>query len=160
MSQPTSSNLALYNKFAAMPMGKAIFSKLVCFKAPYFASIKPLLSELKPGFAEVKVRKHRAVLNHLNTVHAIAMCNMAELAGGMVTDATVPNTHRWIPKHMDVDYLKKATTDVVAHAHFAPLDNWPDSGDFIARVDIKNLQDEVVAHMDITMYVTRKPAKG
>jgi Domain of unknown function (DUF4442) len=41
---------------------------------------------------------------------------MAELAGGTMTDATVPNTHRWIPKGMQVEYLKKANTDLVAIA--------------------------------------------
>lgn len=35
------------------------------------------------------------------------MCNMAELAGGTMTEVTVPSTHRWIPKGMTVEYLKK-----------------------------------------------------
>lgn len=34
------------------------------------------------------------------------MCNMAELAGGTMTEVTVPSTHRWIPKGMTVEYLK------------------------------------------------------
>jgi len=56
------------------------------------------------------------VLNHIGTVHAIAMCNMAELAGGTMTEVTVPATHRWIPKGMTVEYLKKAETDLIAIA--------------------------------------------
>lgn len=47
------------------------------------------------------------MLNHIGTVHAIAMCNMAELAGGTMTEVTVPSTHRWIPKGMTVEYLKR-----------------------------------------------------
>jgi Domain of unknown function (DUF4442) len=42
------------------------------------------------------------VYNHLHTVHAIASCNAAEVAMGMLMEATVPRSHRWIPKaYMD-----------------------------------------------------------
>jgi Domain of unknown function (DUF4442) len=34
----------------------------------------------------------------LLTVHAIASCNAAEVAMGMLMEATVPRSHRWIPK--------------------------------------------------------------
>jgi hypothetical protein len=34
------------------------------------------------------------VYNHLHTVHAIASCNAAEVAMGMLMEATVPRTHR------------------------------------------------------------------
>ena len=48
------------------------------------------------------------VYNHLHTVHAIASCNAAEIAMGMLMEATVPTSHRWIPKSMNVQYLEKA----------------------------------------------------
>jgi hypothetical protein len=38
------------------------------------------------------------VYNHLGAVHAIASCNAAEVAMGMLMEATVPRSHRWIPK--------------------------------------------------------------
>jgi hypothetical protein len=44
------------------------------------------------------------VYNHLHTVHAIASCNAAEIAMGMLMEATVPTSHRWIPKAMNVQY--------------------------------------------------------
>ena len=47
--------------------------------------------------------------NHIGTVHAIALCNLAELSAGVMTDATIPASMRWIPKGMTVEYLKKAT---------------------------------------------------
>lgn len=108
--------LKLWNSFKNKPAGKWTFSKLICLKAPYFSSISPVFEELKPNYCEIKIKKQRAVLNHIRTVHAIAMCNMAELAGGTMTDATVPSSHRWIPKGMTVEYLKKANTDLVAIA--------------------------------------------
>jgi acyl-coenzyme A thioesterase PaaI-like protein len=60
--------------------------------------------------------------NHLRTVHAIAMCNAAEMAMGMLMEATVPATHRWIPKAMSVQYLNKATTSLRACARLDPPD--------------------------------------
>lgn len=151
--QPT---LALYNKLNTLPLGKALFTKGLCVKAPYFASIKPLIIELRPGYGEVKIRKRRLVLNHLSTVHAIAMCNMAELAGGTMTDVSVPLTHRWIPKGMVVEYLKKAETDLTAVAKGDIPDQWPDAGEFLAKVEIQDTQGQVVARMTITMWVSVK----
>jgi hypothetical protein len=50
------------------------------------------------------VRTRFFVYNHLHTVHAIASCNAAEIAMGMLMKATVPTSHRWIPKAMNVQY--------------------------------------------------------
>lgn len=62
------------------------------------------------------------VYNHLHTVHAIAACNAAEVAMGMLMEATVPPSHRWIPKAMTVQYLEKATTSLHARAQLGPPD--------------------------------------
>ena len=98
------STLDIWNKTSALPAGKWTFTRMLCLKAPYFASISPLFEELKPNYCKISIKKKRSVLNHLGTVHAIAMCNMAELAGGTMTEVTVPSTHRWIPKGMTVEY--------------------------------------------------------
>nr|WP_228259110.1 MULTISPECIES: hotdog fold domain-containing protein [unclassified Marinobacter] len=141
---------------SSLPMGRQLFSKGVCIKAPYFNSIKPLMTDLRPGKAEVQVKKHRAIQNHLGTVHAIAMCNMAELAGGMMTDVSIPTTHRWIPKGMKVEYLSKATSDLTAVATGTLPDVWPDADEFTANVDIKDRQGVSVARMEIAMWVSVK----
>jgi acyl-coenzyme A thioesterase PaaI-like protein len=81
---------------------------MVCLKAPYFATIAPRFVALEPGRCEVRIRDRRRVHNHIGTVHAIALCNLAELSAGVMTDATIPADMRWIPKGMTVEYLKKA----------------------------------------------------
>ncbi len=156
MSNKIQPTLALYNKLSGLPMGRALFSKGLCFKAPYFSSIKPLFVELRPGYSEVMIRKRRSVLNHIGTVHAIAMCNMAELAGGTMTEVSVPLSHRWIPKGMKVEYLKKAETDLKAIATGDLPDEWPDGCEFIARVEIHDARGQVVARMAITMWISAK----
>ena len=149
--------LTVWKKLAGAPGGKWAFSKLICLKAPYFSSIVPLFVQLEPNYCEIKIKKQRAVLNHIGTVHAIAMCNMAELAGGSMTDVTVPSTHRWIPKGMTVEYLKKAETDLTAAAAPAIADfTWADGSDYPVNVEVRNSQNEVVFKAVIMMWVSLK----
>ena len=62
------------------------------------------------------MRHRRAVTNHIGSVHAIALCNLAELIGGLTTEVSLPASMRWIPKGMTVEYLKKAVGTMRATA--------------------------------------------
>jgi acyl-coenzyme A thioesterase PaaI-like protein len=100
--------LSMYRRITRWPAGHWLFSRAVCLKAPYFATIAPRFVALEPGRCEVRIRDRRRVHNHIGTVHAIALCNLAELSAGVMTDASLPPSMRWIPKGMTVEYLKKA----------------------------------------------------
>ncbi|MBT8091556.1 MAG: DUF4442 domain-containing protein, partial [Gammaproteobacteria bacterium] len=82
--------LSMWRRFSGWPGGKWLFSRMVCWKAPYFATIRPRFQTLGPGFCVVTMKKRRAVRNHIGTVHAIAMCNLAEIVAGTMTEASVP----------------------------------------------------------------------
>jgi len=125
-------------------------------KAPYFASIRPRFEELRPSFCVVHLPKRRAVLNHLGTVHAIAMCNLAELAGGTMTDVSVPATHRWIPKGMTVEYLKKAETSLRGVAALQPIPEFGEAGPLLVTVHVSDAKGEIVFRAVITMWVSPK----
>ena len=85
----------------------------------------------------------KAVHNHIGTVHAIAMCNLAELVGGVMTDATIDHkSHRWIPKGMTVQYLAKAETDLEAVAQIDYPRTWQDKEDLIVPVEVFNSSGE------------------
>ncbi len=101
--------LTLYRRMQRWPAGQWLFSRAVCFKAPYFASIAPHITVLEPGRCEGRIAHRRRVTNHIGTVHAIALCNLAELTAGLMVDASLPKGMRWIPKGMEVKYLAKAT---------------------------------------------------
>ncbi|MGM1002912.1 hotdog fold domain-containing protein [Acinetobacter haemolyticus] len=151
------STLDLWNKASAFPAGKWTFTRMLCLKAPYFSSIAPLFEELKPNYCKISIKKKRSVLNHIGTVHAIAMCNMAELAGGTMTEVTVPSSHRWIPKGMTVEYLKKAETDLIAIA--SPVEenyDWDKAGEYFVNVDVFDKVNEKVFHAKITMWISKK----
>ncbi|MDX1496553.1 MAG: hotdog fold domain-containing protein [Salinisphaeraceae bacterium] len=149
-------NLKLYQSCERLPLGKQLFSRALCFKAPFFSSISPVVNDLKTNRCEVRIRKRRKVQNHIGTVHAIAMCNMAELAGGLVTDVSIPTTHRWIPKGMTVEYLKKAETDLVAigtpEGQAAPNKG----AEYPVVVEVKDTSGDLVFRARISMWVSPK----
>ena len=139
-----------------------LFSTLVCLKAPYFATIAPRIERLEPGRCEASLRHRRRVTNHLGTVHAIALCNLAELAGGLATDASLPPSMRWIPKGMEVEYLRKAvgTMRAVATVPAAQVGRSADAHALPVGVTVTDPAGEAVFRARITMWVSPRPARG
>lgn len=106
----------LYERCLKLPFGRKIFSAMFARKAPYFKTIKPLITELKPNFCQLTFKKRKAVQNHIGTVHAIAVCNGMEMAMGALAEASIPKHLRWLPKGMNVQYLAKTDSDVTIEA--------------------------------------------
>ncbi|TMN43017.1 hotdog fold domain-containing protein [Pseudoalteromonas sp. S2755] len=149
--------LKIYKRMSWLPFGKWMFSKAVCRKAPYFGTIKPKITQLKPGVCRATIRNRKAIHNHIGTVHAIAQCNLAELCAGVMTDATIDHkTHRWIPKGMSVQYLAKAETDLHAVAQIEYPRAWQDKEELIVPVEVFNTAGEKVFHADINMYISAR----
>ncbi|MCO7199195.1 hotdog fold domain-containing protein [Pseudoalteromonas sp. OANN1] len=149
--------LKIYKRMSWLPFGKWMFSKAVCRKAPYFGTIKPKITQLKPGVCRATIRNRKAIHNHIGTVHAIAQCNLAELCAGVMTDATIDHkTHRWIPKGMSVQYLAKAETDLHAVAQIEYPRAWQDKEELVVPVEVFNTAGEKVFHADINMYISVK----
>ncbi len=150
--------LELYRNFARFPMGKWLFSQLVCFRAPYFGSIAPLFRELAPGTAQVSMKNRRRVRNHIGTVHAIAMCNLCELAAGTMTEASTPREMRWIPKGMTVEYLAAARSDLQATASIPGPIVPGDAFELPVTTEVTDHEGTVVMRALITMWISpRKP---
>ena len=143
-------------KLSKRPGGKWLFTKLVSFKAPYFANIHPRFVSLRPGYCEVHLKKRLSVLNHIGTVHAIAMCNMAELAGGTMTEVSIPATHRWIPRGMTVEYLGKAQTNLRAIAELENIPIFAAAQEFLVTVNVLDTSEKIVFRAVIAMWVSPK----
>ena len=151
--------LALYRRLARWPLGRWLFTRVVCWKAPYFGSIAPSFLVLEPGRCEATIPDRRAVHNHIGTVHAIALCNLAELVAGVMTDASIPAGMRWIPKGMTVQYLKKATGRQHAVATPAiPLVASDAGYDLPVDVDVRDAAGERTFHAEIRMWVSPRKA--
>ncbi|WP_454829288.1 hotdog fold domain-containing protein [Pseudoxanthomonas wuyuanensis] len=153
--------LQVYRKLSRKPFGQWLFSRLICFKAPYFASIRPRMTLLEPNRGEATITHRRSVTNHLGTVHAIALCNLAEFVGGLTTDVSIPASMRWIPKGMTVEYLKKAVGNMhaVAMPEFAPHES-SDGYELPMRVTVNDSHGETVFRARIAMWLSPRSRAG
>lgn len=149
--------LKLQSQFQKLPFGQALFSKVFASKAPYFKSIKPRILTLEENFCQILLPKRKAVLNHIGTVHAIAVCNALEMAMGAMAEASIPKHLRWLPKGMDVNYLAKSTTDLIAEAKVTP-EQWQ-PGDMNVAVKAVDAHGTVVVDGVIRLWITEKPKK-
>lgn len=145
--------LALFKRLGGTAPGRWLYARLICWRAPYFGSIRPRIEKLESGRCVVSLRQRRAIQNHIGTVHAIALCNAAELAGGLATDATIADSMRWIPKGMQVRYLKKALGALQATAE-VPVVEAGFAREVHAIVEVRNVAGEIVFDADITMWVS------
>jgi acyl-coenzyme A thioesterase PaaI-like protein len=146
----------MWQRLGARPGGSRLFSAAAMVRVPYFASVLPHVERMEPGLAQVSVPKWFFIYNHLHTVHAIASCNAAEMAMGMLMEATVPTSHRWIPKAMNVQYLQKATTSLTATARIDPPDfaRLVCGVELVVPVSVTDRHGVEVVHADITTWVT------
>ena len=148
---------ALWSRLAAKPGGKRLFSAAMCLRVPYFRTVVPAVRDLRPGRCEVTAPKWWGVHNHIGTFHAIAACNLAEIAMGMLAEATVPASHRWLPKGMTVEYVAKAETGLRAVAELPEIPDFGDHGfDLPVPVTITDTNGKPVVPGTITIWVTRK----
>jgi acyl-coenzyme A thioesterase PaaI-like protein len=151
-----SAALKLFRRFGGSGFGRRLCSWLICRQAPYFSSISPLLEILEPGHCVAGIQHRRRVQNHIGTVHAIALCNLAEFVGGLATDAAMTRSLRWIPKGMTVRYLKKAVGPMRGEATLDPIGDIGTGAERSARVVVKDRNSEVVFDAEIAMWVSPK----
>jgi acyl-coenzyme A thioesterase PaaI-like protein len=150
----SSQALRLFRRYGRSAWGRWLVSRAICWRAPYFASIAPTIEALEPGRCVVRIRDRRRVHNHIGTVHAIALCNMAELAGGLATDATIPDAMRWIPKGMTVRYLRKAKGTMVGTARVPAIVDATSGSDVHVVVEVRDAAGDIVFDAGITMWIS------
>ncbi|GAB3728832.1 hotdog fold domain-containing protein [Silanimonas algicola] len=152
--------LALYRRFERLPLGRWLFSRAVCLKAPYFGTIRPTITRLEPGHCEARIPHRRGMQNHIGSVHAIALCNLAELCAGVMTDASIPADMRWIPKGMTVQYLKKAMGPQTGIARPRdPVVSASSGYELPVQVEVHDASGEPTFRAEVVMWLSPKPAR-
>jgi len=128
-----------------VPGGKAVFSRIVGRMAPYTGSIHAQVQVLRVGHAEVTMADRKAVRNHLDCVHAIALANLAELAGNVALFYSMPDDARFIVSGMEIEYLKKARGTITAIGE-SPVVRSSQRAHYDVPVSLRDASGEEVAH--------------
>lgn len=111
---------SLWDRLSGRPGGRWLFSRLVGRMAPYTGTIRPHVLELGPGRSVVEMRDRRSIRNHLDSVHAIALMNLAEVSSGLSLMYALPSDARSILTGLSIEYLKKARGTLTAECDFDP----------------------------------------
>src|SRR5713226_5529652 len=141
---------ALWARLARLPGGKRVFSWLLGWMVPYTGSIRPRVVELRPGYAKILMRDRRAVRNHLSSVHAIALANLAEVTSGLAVTTGLPPTARGIPTALSITFLKKARGVLTAASREADCE---------FESVISDASGQVVARATVRWHIGPVPAR-
>jgi uncharacterized protein (TIGR00369 family) len=146
-----------WDRLHGLPGGARIFSRLVGRAAPYTASIGARVLELRPGYAGVELRDRRAVRNHIDCVHAIALANLAELCGNVAVAYALPDNARFIVAGMSIDYLKKARGTITAESR-PPAITGSERQEHAVEVEMRDPRGELVARATLRTLIGPKRA--
>jgi acyl-coenzyme A thioesterase PaaI-like protein len=139
-----------WRRLSGIPGGRRLFDRLLSWMVPYSGSVRPRVLELEPGRAVVSIRERRRLRNHLHSVHAIALANLAELASGLAMTLALPARIRGIPVRIRIDYVKKARGTIIAHGSASPPAAIPVATEADATAELRDEVGDVVATAVVT----------
>jgi acyl-coenzyme A thioesterase PaaI-like protein len=139
----------MWRSVSRYPGGRWLFTQLVKWMIPYTGSVSPRVEVLEPGYARISIRQRRRLQQHLGSIHAIALANLAEFASGAAMSTALPSGYRGIVTRMRLEYLKKARGVVTAEARTSLPDLTVEAEhDFSAEV--KDSAGDVVCRAVVT----------
>jgi acyl-coenzyme A thioesterase PaaI-like protein len=141
-----------WNRAKGSRLGRRLFSRALGRYAPYTGTIDSRVEELEPGRSSVSLRDRKAVRNHLNSIHAVALSNLTEVAGSLAIIASMQPNTRMIPVRLETEYIKKARgTLTAAGSCKAPEPGF--EGELQGNVVIRDSEGDEVARGRVTVMI-------
>lgn len=134
----------LWQRLSPLPGGKFLFSRLVGVVIPYTGSMGARVEQLQPGHAIVRLPDRRRVRNHLRSIHAIALANLAEFTTGLATLSGMPDTARAILVGLEIEYSKKARGDIIGEC-ITSIPETEDRQEYKVEVILRDSSGDTVA---------------
>ena len=148
---------SVWDKVSPLPGGKRAFSLFVGRSARYTGSIHAQVLELRHGYSRVDLQDTPLVRNHLKSVHAVALVNLAEMAGNLAVGYSLPDDARFIVAGLEIEYLKKARGTITAEGT-PPEITKSDKCEYPVEVTMRDTAGEVVARCVLRTVIGPKKA--
>ena len=159
MPAPGARLLGAWRRLAPLPLGPWLFNRLLAFMNPYSGAVGARVQSLEPGHAVLALRDRRAIRNHLDSVHAIALANVLEMASGLAMLSALPEGARGIVLAIKVDYLKKARGTLTAESRVS-LPDVSVNGTHEFTSAVRDLAGDEVARATVTWRLGPEKAAG
>jgi len=149
LESPSGSIGRWWQRLSGVPFGRTIFSLIVGRIVPYTGTIRARAEELRPGYSRWTLRDRRGVRNHLESIHAVALVNLAEVTSGTAMLMALQSTVRGIVTGLSITYLKKARGTLTAECRCeVPVVDAETS--FDVHTDVRDASGDVVARATVT----------
>ncbi len=141
-------------RLSRVPFGRTLFSILIGQMAPYTGTMGARVQELGPGYSKWTLKERRKVRNHLRSVHAVALVNLAEVASGTAMLTALPPGTRGIVTAISMTYLKKARGTLTAECK-CTLPNIDGDTRYDVHADVRDESGDVVAKATVNWLLRR-----
>lgn len=149
----------LWDLLSPLPGGKQIFSRAIGMAAPYTGTIGAKVELLRKGYGEVRMLDKPSLRNHLSSIHAVALANLAELTGNVALAYSMPDDARFIVAGLSMEYLKKARGTIRGICEVPNIES-SERKEYAIEVSMRNSAGEEVARCVLRSLVGPKPKKG
>lgn len=146
----------LWRRLAPLPGGRWLFARSIGWFIPYSGSIGARILELEPGYCRTTLGDRRAVRNHLQSIHAVALVNLGEMTSGLAMTMAFPPGIRGIVTSIGAEYLRKARGTLSAEARVTIPDIGDQPVDTRVETSISDAEGQMVCQVHTIWRLERR----